>query len=251
MLLEVDGIEFSYDSIPILKGVTFEVKRGEMVAILGPNGAGKSTLLKCINGILKPKGGVVMVEGLPGESYGTRDMAKKMGYVPQTNTGNFMTVFDAVLLGRKPYMRWDPSEKDVELVGETLKLVGLEHLALKRTNSLSGGELQKVVVARALVQKPKVLLLDEFTNNLDLRNQLEAMRLVSRLTHERGVSSIVVMHDINLALRYSDKFVVMTKGVIHAQGEKEIIDPQLVKGVYGIKVLVENVGGVPLVVPVE
>ncbi len=251
MLLEVDGIEFSYDSTPILKGVTFEVKRREMVAILGPNGAGKSTLLKCINGILKPKGGVVMVEGLPGESYGTRERAKKMGYVPQTNTGNFMTVFDAVLLGRKPYIRWGPGERDLKLVEETLKLVGLESLALKRTNSLSGGELQKVVVARALVQKPRVLLLDEFTNNLDLKNQLEVMKLVSKITHESGVASIVVMHDINLALRYSDKFVVMAKGAIHARGGKEIIEPQLMKEVYGIEVLVGNLGGVPLVVPIE
>ncbi len=251
MILEVDGVEFSYDSAPILKGVTFEVRKGEMVAILGPNGAGKSTLLKCINGILKPKGGVVMVEGLPGESYGSHEMAKKMGYVPQINTGNFMTVFDAVLLGRKPYIRWGPSEKDLRLVEETLKLVGLESLALKRTNNLSGGELQKVVVARALVQEPRILLLDEFTNNLDLKNQLEAMRIVSKITHEREVASIVVMHDINLALRYSDKFVVMANGAIHAKGGREIIEPRLIEEVYGIEVLIGNLGGVPLVVPVE
>ena len=250
MMLKVDGVEFSYNSTPILKGIKFEVEKGEVAAILGPNGAGKTTLLKCMNGILKLRKGVVIVEGLPVKSLGVHEMAKKIGYVPQNSNGNFITVFDAVLLGRKPYIKWGANEKDLKLVEETLKLIGLEGFALKRTNELSGGELQKVMLARALVQKPKILFLDEPTNNLDIKNQLEVMRIISKVTHERSIASIIVMHEINLALRYSDKFIVMKNGMIYAQGKK-IINPQLIKEVYGIEALVENVRGFPLVIPIE
>ena len=251
MVLKVDGVEFSYDSVAILKEVEFEVERGEVVAILGPNGAGKSTLLKCISGILKPKKGLVMVENLPLKSLGPQELAKRLGYVAQINVGNFMTVFDAVLLGRKPYIGWGAGEKDIKLVEEALKLVGLEKLSLRRTNELSGGELQRVMLARALVQEPRILLLDEPTNNLDLKNQLEVMKLVSEITHQRGIASIVVMHDINLSLRYADKFLVMKEGVIYAEGGKEVIEPQLVREVYGIEALVENIKGFPTVIPVK
>jgi len=251
MMLKVDGVEFSYDSVAILKEVEFEVERGEVVAILGPNGAGKSTLLKCISGILKPKKGLVMVENLPLKSLGPQELAKRLGYVAQINVGNFMTVFDAVLLGRKPYIGWGAGEKDIKLVEEALKLVGLEKLSLRRTNELSGGELQRVMLARALVQEPRILLLDEPTNNLDLKNQLEVMKLVSEITHQRGIASIVVMHDINLSLRYADKFLVMKEGVIYAEGGKEVIEPQLVREVYGIEALVENIKGFPTVIPVK
>lgn len=250
MMLKVDDIEFSYNSIPILKGVKFEVEEGEIAAILGPNGAGKSTLLKCMNGILKPRKGIIMIEGLSTKSFSPHEMAKKIGYVPQNSNGNFMTVFDAVLLGRKPYIKWGADEKDLKIVEDTLKLMELERFALKRTNELSGGELQKVILARALVQKPKILFLDEPTNNLDMKNQLEVMRIISKVTHERGVTSIIVMHEINLALRYSDKFIVMKNGMVYAQGKK-IIKPQLIKEVYGIEALVENIRGFPLVIPVE
>ena len=251
MMLEVDGVEFSYDSVAVLKEVRFEVEGGEVVAILGPNGAGKSTLLKCISGILKPRKGLVMVEGSPLESLGPQELAKRLGYVAQINVGNFMTVFDAVLLGRRPYIGWGVGEEDIKLVEEALKLVGLEKLSLRRTNELSGGELQRVMLARALVQEPRILLLDEPTNNLDLRNQLEVMKLVSEITHQRDIATIVVMHDINLSLRYADKFLVMKEGIIYAEGRREVIEPQLVKEVYGIEALVENIRGFPTVIPVK
>ena len=250
MMLKVDGLEFSYNSTPILKKVEFEVEKGEVAAILGPNGAGKTTLLKCMNGILKPREGVIMIEGSSTKLFSPHEMARKVGYVPQNSNGNFMTVFDAVLLGRKPYIKWGADEKDFKLVEETLKLMGLGRFALKRTNELSGGELQKVILARALVQKPKILFLDEPTNNLDMKNQLEVMRIISKVTHERSITSIIVMHEINLALRYSDKFIVIKDGMIYAQG-RNIIKPQLIKEVYGIETLVENVKGFPLVIPIE
>jgi len=250
MILKVDGVEFSYNSTPVLKEVKFEIAEGEVIAILGPNGAGKSTLLKCMNGILKPKKGVIMIENLPVDLIGTCEMARKVGYVPQSSNGNFMSVFDAVLLGRKPYIKWGPDKRDLELVEETLKLMRLEEIALKRTNELSGGELQKVMLARALVQNPRILFLDEPINNLDIKNQLEIMRIIAKITHTKGITSVIVMHEINLALRYSDRFIVMKDGMIYAQG-KQIIKPGLIKEVYGIDAIVEEVRGVPIVIPIE
>ena len=169
MILSVDGIEFSYKSKRILENVKFKVNRGDVVSILGVNGAGKSTLIKCINKILKPKQGTILIDNYDIDKLDNLEIAKKMGYVPQRADGNYMTVFDTVLLGRKPHIKWEISEKDIELVNNILKLMNLEDYALRYTNELSGGELQKVIIARALVQEPHVLLLDEPTNNLDLK----------------------------------------------------------------------------------
>ncbi|AIF70111.1 hypothetical protein PAP_08650 [Palaeococcus pacificus DY20341] len=246
MKLRVDGVEFSYNGSAVLKGITFEAEAGDVVAVLGPNGAGKSTLLRCINAILKPKRGVVLVDG---KTVGG-DVAKVFGYVPQKSGGNFMTVFDAVLLGRKPHMGLRPNERDLQIVEEVLGLMGLKRIALKMTNKISGGELQKVVIARALAQEPKVLLLDEPTNNLDLKSQHEVMRLVRQISKEKGVISIVVMHDVNLALRYADKFLVMKNGEIIASGGREVITPGLIKEVYGVDAHIEHVRGIPVVVPI-
>ncbi len=249
MILKVDSVEFSYNSIPVLKGVKLEVEKGEVVAIIGPNGAGKSTLLKCINGILKPQKGTILLEGLPLASFGAREVAKRIGYVPQNTHGSFMTVYDTVLLGRKPHMGWGPDEKDFKIVEDTLRLMGLEEFSLKLTNQLSGGELQKVVLARVLAQEPKIILLDEPTSNLDIKNQFEVMELVRKIAHQKGITSIVVMHDVNLALCYADRFVVMKDGMIYGEGKREIIKPELIKKVYGVKAVIDNVRGFPVVVP--
>jgi len=249
MLLKVEDVEFSYNGTKVLKRVSFEIEKGKVAAILGPNGAGKSTLLKCINRVLKLKKGVVMIEDVSLSLLGELDIAKKMGYVPQNNSGSFMTVFDTILLGRKPHIRWEAREKDFKIVEETLKLLGLEDFALRPTNSLSGGELQKVMLARALVQEPELLLLDEPTNNLDVKNQIEVMKIINRITHEKDITSIVVMHDINLALRYAEKFIVMKDGKIYATGEKDIIKPDLIRKVYKVEALIENVRGFPVIIP--
>jgi len=150
MILSVDDIEFSYKSKKILENVKFKVNRGDVVSILGVNGAGKSTLIKCINKILKPKKGAILIDNYNIDKLDNLEIAKKIGYVPQRADGNYMTVFDAVLLGRKPHIKWEISEKDIEITHKFLKLMDLEDYALRYTNELSGGELQKVVIARAL-----------------------------------------------------------------------------------------------------
>ena len=251
MILSVDGVEFAYKSRQILNNIKFEVKRGEVVSILGVNGAGKSTLLKCINKILKPKRGTILIDNFDINNLDGYELAKKVGYVPQRAERNYMTVFDAVLLGRKPHIKWEVSDRDIEITHKVLKLLNLEGYALRYTNELSGGELQKVIIARALVQEPQILLLDEPTNNLDLKNQLEVMKIIRDISKSQNIASIVVMHDLNLALRYSDKFIMLKNGVIYAEGGKEIINPENIKAVYGVDAYVENVKGIPVVIPIR
>ncbi|CAB3289465.1 ABC transporter related protein [Methanocaldococcus lauensis] len=251
MILSIDGVEFSYKSRKILNNIKFEVERGEVVSILGVNGAGKSTLLKCINKILKPKRGTILIDNFDINKLDNHELAKKVGYVPQKAEGNYMTVFDAVLLGRKPHIKWEITDRDIEITYKVLKLLNLEDYALRYTNELSGGELQKVIIARALVQEPQILLLDEPTNNLDLKNQLEVMKIIRDISKSQNIASIVVMHDLNLALRYSDKFIMLKDGKIFAEGDRSIINPENIKAVYGVNAFVENIRGIPVVIPVD
>ena len=245
-MIETRGLRFSYNGREVLRGIDFRAESGEFVAILGPNGAGKSTLVKCLAGILRC--GSVRILGRLVEGYSQRELARTVAYVPQSAERGFMTVFDTVLLGRRPYMSLTPSRKDLEAVEAALKRLGIEHLALKRTNEISGGELQKVGIARALAQETEILIMDEPTNNLDLKSQLEVMRLAREFSAEGGIA-IVVMHDVNLALRFAGRFVFMKNGKIVADGGREILKPSLFREVYGVDVAIEEVRGVPLVVP--
>ncbi len=243
MVLSVDKVEFSYGKANILKDINFKVKKGDFVSILGVNGSGKSTLMKCINRILKFKEGMIFVEERDVREMKEIEIARKMGYVPQRSETGFITVFDAVLLGRKPYIKWDVSSKDIELTEEILKVMNLEEYALRYINELSGGEMQKVVIARALVQQPRILLLDEPTSDLDLKNQLEVMKLIKEVSCAQNIASIVVMHDINLALRYSDKFIVLKDGQVFTSGGREVITPELIKEAYGVDVHIKTFEG--------
>lgn len=249
MVLSVHKVEFSYGNVKVLADVNFKVKSGDLVSVLGVNGSGKSTLMKCINRILKFESGVILVDDEDIKNMKDIEIAQKMGYVPQTSETGFITVFDAVLLGRKPYIKWDVSREDVELTKKVLNLMDLEKYALRYINELSGGELQKVVIARALVQQPKVLLLDEPTSDLDLKNQLEVMNIIKKISRNHEIASVVVMHDINLALRYSDKFILLKKGEVFTAGGREVITPETIKEVYDVDVHVRSFEGTPIVIP--
>jgi len=244
-MIRAENLHFSYNGREVLRGISFEAGKGEFVAILGPNGAGKSTLVRCLAGILRCRN--VSILGRPVEEYSPRELARTIAYVPQRTEKGFMTVFDTVLLGRRPYMGLTPGKEDVRAVEEALKRLGLENLAFKRTNEISGGELQKVGIARALAQEPKILIMDEPTNNLDLKSQLEVMRIAKDFSG-KGLS-IVVMHDVNLALRFARRFVFMKGGRIVADGGREILRPSLFREVYGVEVEIKDVGGLPVVVP--
>lgn len=251
MILKVNNIEFSYNSHPVLNNVSFEVNKGEFLSILGNNGAGKTTLLKCINRILKPRKGVILLDGKSLSNISPNEIAKMIGYVPQRQENFGFTVFDMVLLGRKPHIKWDISQRDLLVVEKILDLLDLKNLALKSLDQLSGGELQKVFIARALAQEPEILLLDEPTNNLDIKNQIGIMRTIREITKSSSITSIVVIHDINLALRFSDKFLLLKDNTIFAYGGLEIMSPENISYVYGIRVSIEMINNIPVVIPID
>lgn len=246
-MIETKNLRFSYNGMEVLKGIDFKGEKGEFIAVLGPNGAGKTTFLRCLAGILDCRG--VFVRGKPLNEYSPKELARILAYVPQRVEPSFLTVFDTVLLGRRPYMGLTPSRSDLKSVEEALKKLGIEHLSLKRTKEISGGELQKVSIARALAQEPQILLMDEPTNNLDLRSQLEVMRLSRELAND-GKTVVTVMHDVNLALRFAKRFIFMKDGKKMADGGLEVLNERLFEEVYGVKVEIGEIRGVPVVVPI-
>lgn len=249
MILEVGGVSFSYRSRKVLDDVSFSIGEGEVLSLLGPNGVGKTTLMKCINRVLLPYGGTVMVDGSDVSNMDKGEIARNLGYVAQRGEVSKMTVFDSVLLGRRPHMDWSVTEKDMAITERVMRLVGLENSALKYIDEMSGGEYQIVQMARALVQQPKVMLLDEPTSNLDLSNQHKIMHLVGSVVRNNRMGAVITMHDLNLAIRHSDKFILMKDGRICVAGGHEVITSENIGNVYGLEVCVEEVRGVPVVVP--
>ncbi|EHQ36555.1 ABC transporter ATP-binding protein [Methanoplanus limicola] len=253
--LSVKGLEFAYDSVPVLKGLTLDIREGRMVSILGPNGCGKSTFLKCVNQVLSPKTGLVEVDGEKVSGISRRELAKRMSYVPQSSVRVFPhTVFDVILMGRRPHLGWTGSGEDEERVWDVIDLLGLEDIALSSFNALSGGQQQKALIGRALVQETGFMLLDEPTSNLDLWHQMDVMRIVEELVAEGKITAMMAVHDLNMAAKYSDDIIMMKNGQIIAAGEPwEVLTPENISGVYGVEAEVRDLGDgkTPLVVPIR
>lgn len=243
-------MSFRYNSTPILRNLSFSVQDGEILSILGPNGAGKTTLLKCLNRVLTPKEGTVFIDGRDTRDMSLIKVAKRIGWVPQRGEISRMKVYDLILLGRKPYFKWGPDREDHRQTMEIIHLLGLEALALRYADEISGGEFQLIQTARALAQNPRVILFDEPTSSLDISNQHLLLAKIRSLIHSNPRAAVITMHDINLALRYSDKFLFLKNGYIRAVGSKEIIDSPLIKEIYDMKAQVIEAGGYPLVIPV-
>lgn len=243
------NLRFNYNSYEVLKGIDLHIQPSEMFFILGPNGSGKSTLLKCIAGILKPKG-IVYIGKEEISRLSRREVAKRIGYLPQRESPNELTVFETVMLGRRPHMSWGPSKRDIETVEKIIQILGLEALSLRRLTQLSGGELQKVLIARALAQEPKIILLDEPTSNLDLKNQVEVMNLLKKAVKEMNISAIVTTHDLNIAAAYADRIAMISQGQIVALGGVEVLNSENIKKVYGVSPKILDYSGRPIIVPV-
>lgn len=249
-MLEAREVHFSYRAgVPILAGVDVEVTSGSFLAILGVNGCGKSTLLSCLTGAARPSSGQVFLDGVPLGQVHRLERARKVAYVAQHSHANRLTVYDSVLLGRRPYMQGAPSQEDHRIVVDMLERLGLARYELRYTDELSGGEYQKMVLARAFVQQAETLLLDEPTNNLDLANQQEVMREVRAEVERRGIAAAAVMHDINLSLRYCDSFLFLKAGTVDAVGGMEVVTAEQVKRVYGMDCEIIEHRGRRLVVP--
>lgn len=236
MDITVDNLTFGYNREEVLKEISCQFRAGFFYAIIGPNGSGKSTFIRLLNRLLKPRGGLVQVGDVSLEKYSRRELARMMGYVPQSgNNLGTATVFDTVLLGRRPYLSWSPGREDREKAEQILQDFSIEHLALRLTSELSGGELQRVNIARALVQEPRILVLDEPTSSLDLKHQVEVMKLLRDISH-RGITVIIAIHDLNLALRYADNFMLLKNGEIISMGGHEVITEKNLKTLYDVEI---------------
>lgn len=237
-LLKIEGLSFNWGSNQILDDINLEIGGNEFVAVLGVNGAGKSTLLKCVNRILTPSNGTIRISGKDIQDMSLMSLSKATSYVPQSIQNNFsMNVFDIVMLGRRPHIAWRISENDRERVSETLRFLGLEDFAFRNFDMLSGGERQRAIIAKAVVQDPRLFLLDEPTSDLDIRNQVSIMKKIRQIVSDTNSekSAIVAIHDINMAARFADRVVLLDRGRISADGTpSEVLTEANIAEVFGV-----------------
>jgi iron complex transport system ATP-binding protein len=263
-----EGVSLSYDGHLVLGNVSLRLKMGAVITLLGPNGCGKTTLLKIINGLLRPSSGLVLANGKDVSRMKQVDLAKLMGYVPQSQRSSFpFTVQDIVLTGRMPHISAlaQPGAKDVEKASQALKMVGASHLEERPYTQISGGERQLVMIARALAQEPSFLLLDEPTSYLDFKNQFTVLKMISRIAGERKVTVVMTLHDPNHAFMFSDEVVLLRKlatigdcskealpglqNVVAAGRPDEVMTPDNIQDAYGIEVEVLKVRGRRMLFP--
>lgn len=241
--LEINQVDFSYFDGLVLEDINLSVKAGEMVGLLGPNGSGKTTLIKLASGILKPARGEIRLDGNRISSLSRRFIASKVAVVPQQFHIPFaFTVSEVVTLGRTPFFKAlaAESEDDRQVVDNSLELVGIDELAERRFDELSGGERQKVILAMALAQQPKLLLLDEPTVHLDIAHQMEMLELVRGLNIERGITVAAAMHDLNLAALYFDRLILLKEGRVWADGTPaQVLTEASISEVFAASVRVE------------
>ena len=241
--LVVRKVSFSYRAgHSVLEDVYLHVPVGCFTAVVGPNGAGKSTLLRCVVGILRPDSGEVRLDGLRVADMRRREVARRIAYVPQRIGRLFpMTAFDTVLMGRRPHVAWRPSRHDLDVVWRVMEELEITEFADRYVTDLSGGEAQKVFIARALTQQAEFLLLDEPTGNLDVLHQLEIMEHLRRLAHRDNLAVFMALHDLNLAARYSEQTVMLKGGRVVAVGPpEEVLVPRNLEAAYGVKAVIKG-----------
>jgi iron complex transport system ATP-binding protein len=253
-MLKIQNLSVSYGSRRILHDISLDVQSGEVLALIGPNGAGKSTLIRAVSGVI-PSSGHVRTNGDEFAALSTLQRAKYVATVPQAvSLPPAYTVWETVLLGRTPYLGFlgQPSKTDEEITRHSLERVSALPFAERRVGELSGGEQQRVLLARALCQSTPILLLDEPTAHLDLQYQVSLLELVSELAHQDNLAVLVALHDLNLAAHYADRIALMVAGSIKAMGKpKDVLQPELIQEAYclPVQVVKHPFLDIPLVLP--
>lgn len=235
-MIQINNLCFSYSKKGknVINNVSFAAKNGKIVVLLGPNGVGKSTLLKCVAGLLPRYEGQIQINGLPLNQMKPSQRAKTIAYVPQSVSFSPMSVFNAVLLGRMPHFGLAPSKEDEEKTWYILEEMGIAPLANRNVEELSGGERQKVAIARAINQGAEVVVFDEPTSNLDISSEIMVAKAVKSLAKEKGLTVLISMHDINLALSVGDKFVLLREGELLSFGDKESVNESAILSAFGV-----------------
>lgn len=243
-MLKVKNITCGYNSKVILHNISFDVKTREIIGIIGPNGCGKTTLLRAITGVVKLKMGEVQLEGKSIRNMSYKEVARKMAVVSQVFEDNYMTVEEFIMLGRIPYykkLQFFESKEDENIAEKYMNLTGIHHLKDQMLSKISGGEKQLALIARALCQQTKLLLLDEPTAHLDISHKIEIMDMIKRLRRDHNITVIVVMHDLNLAGEYCDRLILINNGLIHSVGTpREVLTYSNIEDVYNAIVVVKE-----------
>jgi len=252
-LIEVTNLSFSYGNKKILSDINFSVEPNTFVAVLGINGTGKSTLIKCLNKINKLTEGEVKINSMSIDDMTINELAKMVAYVPQNVSTSFpIDVYDVILLGRRPYLNWSIGDYDRDIVAKVIQNLRLQDFAFRKFHTLSGGEQQKVVIAKAIVQEPQIYLFDEPTSSLDLFSQYDILGEIKSLVDDKSnpCSAIVAMHDINLASKFADKVLIIHKSKVYCYDAPSIaLNIETVSEVYGVdaELLRETESGSPII----
>ena len=246
MKLSVSDLRQGYYGKAVLEDINFEIRTGELVSILGPNGSGKSTLIKTICNVLNPMSGNICIDDVCIKDIDKKEFAKRIAYVPQTTMNfGYSTVFETVLIGRRPYIQWNYSDNDLSIVSHSLEQMHIKDLHDKYVTALSGGQRQRVHIARALAQNSDMFVLDEPTSSLDLKHQIDTMGIMRDLTSKQDKGAVVALHDLNLAMNYSDRVIVLCNKGIYADGKpKDVITEKMIEDVYGVrsKIVEDEIG---------
>lgn len=243
-MLKIQEVTAGYGEKKVLKGISLSIRQGEFVSLIGSNGAGKSTLLKCISGLLPTEGGQILLCGRNSQKLKSKERARMAAVVPQSYAVEYaFTAEDVVAMGRYPYQSFGKREtrEDQEILLQAMEDTNTLEFRNRLYNELSGGEKQRVVLARALAQQPKILLLDEPTSALDIHHQTEVMELISRLNREQGLTVLAVLHDVNMASRYCSRMLLLKDGQLAADGEPaQIITRKNMEELYQMKILIRE-----------